>query len=271
MATSLSKPSKPQPSEDFANMTLVEHLRELRKRLTYSLVAIFAGFIIVYSNAAMVFGWLVAPLLRALPEGQEKRLVFTGLAQPFMVDVKVGIFGGLILALPFLLYQIWLFVGPALYHNERRGVFPFVVSALGCFAVGAGFAYFIAFPFAFAYFLGYTTEHVQPMISIHEYLDFVTKMLLGFGLMFELPLVIFILAKLGLVGPTGLARNRQWAVLAIAVVSAIFTPADIISMIVMAVPLYILYEFSILLARMVYKDRPSLVDEDGNFVATDKA
>ncbi len=264
-----ARPENRSADFDPKNMSLVEHLRELRKRLVYALGGIGVGFFIAYANAQVLFGWLMKPLLDAMPEGAEKRMVFTGLAQPFLVDLKVGIFGGLILALPFLLYQIWSFVAPALYPQERRGVVPFIVSALFFFATGVAFAYFIAFPFAFQYFLGYSSAELEPMLSIHEYLDFATQMFLGFGAMFEMPLVIFLLAKFGIMTPQQLAKNRQWAVLAIAVISAIFTPADALSMLVMAVPLYVLFEGSVLVARIVYRNQPVLVDAEGNLVDED--
>ncbi len=248
-------------------MSMIEHLRELRKRLFYVLIAVGVGFAIAYQFSGQIFDFLMVPLLEAMPDDQEKRMIFTGLAQPFVLDLKLGIFGGLILALPFILVQIWLFIAPGLYPKERRLVVPVIVTALLSFGLGAAFAYFLAFPVSFQYFLGYTTATIQPMLSIMEYLDFVTKMLLGFGVMFELPLVIFFLARMGLVTPQFLANNRRWAVLVIAFFSAIFTPPDAISMSIMAVPLYLLFEFSILIARVVYRERPQLVDAEGNFVA----
>lgn len=252
-----------------ANMTLTEHLRDLRKRLVVSLIAITIGFAAVYGFAEQVFALLQRPLLNAIPEGHDRRMMFTGVAQPFIIYLKVGIFGGLILALPVILHQLWLFVAPALYQNERRYMAPFIILSLLSFAIGASFAYGIAFPFSFRYFMGYTSESIQPMISVNEYLNFVTKMILGFGLMFQLPLVMFLLAKIGIVNPGLLSRNRQWAALLIAVVSAIFTPADVVSMTVMAVPLYLLFELSILIVRFVYRGQSELVDESGDFIADD--
>lgn len=252
---------------EMAQMSLVEHLRELRKRLVYSLIAVGIGFGVAYAFAPDIFDFLIAPLLKAMPEGQDKRLVYTGLAQPFMLDLTLGIFGGIILALPVILLQVWLFIAPALYPDERKFVVPIITSAMLCFAGGAAFAYFVAFPVAFEYFLGYTTPQIQPMISITEYLDFATKMLLGFGIMFELPLVILILARFGIVSPQFLSKNRRWAVLVIAVFAAIFTPPDALSMGIMGVPLYALFEISVQLSKLVYKTRPSLVDEDGEFIS----
>lgn len=251
-------------------MSLVDHLRELRKRLVYSLIAVGVGFGVAYNFAPAIFDFLIQPLLIAMPEGQDKRLVYTGLAQPFMLDLTLGIFGGIVLALPVILLQVWAFIAPALYPNERKFVVPIITSAMLCFAGGASFAYYVAFPVAFKYFLGYTTATIQPMISINEYLDFATKMLLGFGVMFELPLVILILARFGIVSPEFLSKNRRWAILIIAVMAALFTPPDALSMGIMAVPLYLLFEISAQLARFVYKARPVLVDEDGEFISEPK-
>jgi sec-independent protein translocase protein TatC len=255
----------PGEKREMAHMSLVEHLRELRKRLVYSLIAVSIGFGVAYEYADDIFKFLVQPLLTAMPAGQEKRLIYTGLAQPFMLDLKVGVFGGIVLALPFILWQIWLFVAPALYKHERRYVIPAVTSAMLMFTAGAAFCYYVAFPVGFAYFLSYTTEYVQPFISIDEYLDFATKMLLGFGAMFELPLVILLLARMGIVSPQFLNKNRRWAILVISVLAAVFTPPDALSMAIMGVPLYALYEISVLLAYLVYKKKPSLVDENGEF------
>lgn len=253
---------------EMTNMSLVEHLRELRKRLLYSLIAVGIGFGAAYRFANPIFQFLVRPLLDAMPPDEEKRLIFTGLAQPFMLELKMGIFGGVILAMPFILWQIWLFVAPALYKHERRLVVPVVTSAMLMFAAGAAFAYYVAFPVGFAYFLSYTSDIIQPMISIDEYLDFATKMLLGFGAMFELPLVILLLARMGVVSPQFLNKNRRWAVLIIAVLAAFFTPPDALSMAIMAVPLYALFEISVLLAYLVYKKKPALVDESGELPGT---
>lgn len=256
---------------DMAEMSLVEHLRELRKRLIYSLIAVAIGFGFAYQFAGEIFNFLIAPLLAAMPDNQEKRLIYTGLTQPFMLDLKLGIFGGIILALPVILLQGWLFIAPALYQHEKKWVVPVISTALVCFGVGASFAYFVAFPVAFQYFLGYTTAQIQPMIQIDEYLDFTTKMLLGFGLMFETPLVILMLARMGIVSPQFLSKNRRWAILVISVLAAVLTPPDALSMGIMGVPLYLLFEISALLARFVYKARPALVDEEGEFIAEPEA
>jgi sec-independent protein translocase protein TatC len=260
-----------QPQREMAQMTLVEHLRELRVRLVHILIAVAVGFGAAYNFAGDVFNFLVAPLIQVMPEGHNQHLVYTGLAQPFMLDLKLGIFGGIIIALPYILLQIWLFISPALYPSEKKYFVPTMVSALLCFAGGAAFAYYVAFPVAFKYFLGYTTATIQPMLSITEYLDFTTKMLLGFGAMFEMPLVILLLARMGIVSPQFLSKNRRWAILLIAVAAAIFTPPDAVSMGIMGVPLYLLFEISALLTHLVYKERPPLVNEDGELVTGPQA
>ncbi len=253
-----------------ANMTLVEHLRELRKRLVVSLIAITVGFLAVYGFAEHIFAFLTQPLLDAIPEGHERKMIFTGVAQPFLIDLKVGIFGGIVVAMPVVLHQAWKFIAPALYANEKRYFMPFIVTALLCFAAGGAFAYFVAFPFSFQFFLGYSTTDIQPMISISEYLDFVQKLLLAFGLMFEMPLIMFVLAKFGMITPHFLSENRRWATVIMALAAAIFTPADAISMLAMLIPLLILYEISLLVVRMVYKGQPGLVDAEGNLIEDDE-
>lgn len=245
-------------------MTMVEHLRELRKRLVYSLIAIGIAFGFVYRFAKPLVTFLMTPLLAAMPDGQAKRLVYTGLSQPFMVELQVAVFGAIVLALPVVLYQIWAFISPALHAHERRYVVPVIASAMACFAVGTAFCYYVAFPIAFHYFLGFTTADLQPMISINEYLDFVTKMLLGFGFMFELPLTVLFLARLGVVSPQFLNKHRRWAIVIISILAAIFSPPDALSMAVLGVPLYLLFELAVLASYLVYKKRTPLVDNEGN-------
>ena len=236
---------------DEKKLPLTSHLQELRTRLILSFVAIGIGFGLCYTFSQPLFDILAAPLLKVMPIGGS--LIFTSVAEAFFTYMKVGFIGGLILASPFVLYQIWAFVAPGLYRNEKRYVIPFVFLSSFFFALGIFFAYFVALPVGFKFLLGYATDFIKPMPSVKEYLSFSIKFLLAFGLVFEFPVVLLLLARIGVVDARTLARQRRYAILLIFVFAAVVTPPDLISQIIMALPLMGLYELSILLAKMFGK------------------
>ena len=236
---------------DEKKLPLTSHLQELRTRLILSFVAIGVGFGLCYTLSQPLFNILAAPLLKVMPVGGS--LIFTSVAEAFFTYMKVGFIGGLILASPFVLYQIWAFVAPGLYRNEKRYVIPFVFLGSFFFALGIFFAYFVALPIGFKFLLGYATDFIKPMPSVKEYLSFSIKFLLAFGLVFEFPVVLLLLARIGVVDARTLARQRRYAILLIFVFAAVVTPPDLISQILMALPLMGLYELSILLAKMFGK------------------
>ena len=239
--------------------TFIEHLEELRKRLIISLVAVGVGFGICYIFAKEIFHILMIPLQRALPPGAT--MIYTGLPEAFFTYLKVALLAGIFVASPVVLYQIWLFVAPALYSREKRYAIPFVVSSTILFVGGAAFGYFVVFPFGFQFFMSFATDLIQPAPKLKEYLSFCSMLLLAFGLTFELPLFIFFLAKLGVVDARMLSRNRRYVILGMFSVAAIFTPPDIVTQVMMAGPLIILYEISIVIARMVGKKKKAAEDE----------
>lgn len=231
---------------------LTGHLTELRSRLVRALIAAAVGFAVCYTYSDTLLRVFTQPLIDALPPGQQ-RLVFTGLAEAFMVHLKVSLMAGFVLAMPFIFWQIWGFVAPGLYKNEQQAALPVVAAACLLFGAGVSFAYFVVFPFGFRFFVGYTTDYLMILPSLKEYLEFAWRFMLMFGLVFELPLLSYILSKVGIINYQMLSRYRRYAIVAIFVVAAVFTPPDVFSQLMMAVPLLILYEISIWVARIFGK------------------
>lgn len=236
------------------------HLEELRKRLITCFIATGIGFVIAYGFKERLFEILVRPLILVMESGD--KLIFTGLPEAFFTYLKVSLLTGLMLAAPVIIYQFWMFVVPGLYEKERRLMIPIVFLSSFFFVGGALFGYFIVFPFGFKFFLGFATETIRPLPSMREYLSFSSKLLLAFGLSFELPLVLTFLAKLGLITVDFLKKNRKYALLLFFVGAAILTPPDVVTQIMLALPLMALYELSILGARLFGKKPPQEDDDD---------
>jgi sec-independent protein translocase protein TatC len=223
------------------------HLEDLRKRIIRCIVAVLLGFLGSYAFAEQIFDILIKPLSAALPP--ESLLIYTGLPEAFFVYLKLSLFAGLFLASPVLLWEIWCFVAPGLYDQEKKYVYPFVIFSTVFFSIGVSFGYFIVFPIAFKFFMSYGSESIRALPSIKEYLNFSCKLLFAFGVVFELPLFVLFLAKIGLVNAKMLRSKRKFAILGIFVLSAVLTPPDIVSQILMAFPMIVLYEISILVAK----------------------
>jgi sec-independent protein translocase protein TatC len=224
------------------------HLEELRKRLITCFIAVGVGFVISYGFKEKLFQILVQPLLRVMETGET--LIFTGLPEAFFTYLKVALLSGLMLAAPIIIYQFWMFVAPGLYDREKRLMLPIIFLSSFFFVGGALFGYFIVFPWGFKFFLGFADDHIRALPSMKEYLGFSAKLLLAFGLVFELPLVITFLAKLGIVSVDFLKKNRKYALLLFFAGAAILTPPDVVTQIMMALPLMLLYEISIIGARI---------------------
>jgi sec-independent protein translocase protein TatC len=228
-----------------------EHLEELRKRLIVCFIAVGVGFVLSYGFKEKLFQILTRPLIRVMQTGD--KLIFTGLPEAFFTYLKVAFLSGIILAAPVIFYEFWMFVAPGLYDKEKRLMVPIVVLSTVFFVGGAFFGYFIVFPYGFKFFLGFASEIIRPLPSMREYLGFASKLLLAFGLVFELPLIITFLAKLGMVSVTFLKKNRKYALLLFFIGAAILTPPDVVTQIMMALPLILLYEISIIGARIFGK------------------
>jgi len=234
-------------------LPFTSHLEELRKRLITAFIAVGVGFVLSFGFKERLFGILVQPLINVMKEGEN--LIYTGLPEAFFTYLKVSLLTGLIVASPILLYQFWMFVAPGLYRKERRLMVPIVILSSFFFIGGALFGYFVVFPWGFKFFLGFATDTIRPLPSMKEYFGFSAKLLLAFGLVFELPLVLTFMAKLGIVSVDFLKKNRKYALLLFFAGAAILTPPDVITQILMALPLMVLYEISIIGAKIFGKKK----------------
>jgi sec-independent protein translocase protein TatC len=232
-------------------LAFTSHLEELRKRIVICVCAIALGFLVSYFFSEQIFAILVRPLKEALPS--DSTLIFTGLPEAFFVYLKLAFFAALFLASPVILWEVWCFIVPGLYDNEKKYVYPFVFFSTIFFVSGVLFGYFIVFPVAFKFFMGYSSELIKPLPSVKEYLSFSCKMLLAFGIVFELPLFILFLTKIGIVNESMLRSKRKFAILGIFIAAAVLTPPDVVSQVLMAFPLIVLYEISILVAKFFGK------------------
>lgn len=237
----------------------LSHLEELRKRLVACAIAVGIGFVAAYFFKERLFELLVMPLKRVLPEGD--KLIFTNLPEMFFTYLKVSFVAGLLAAMPFIFYEIWMFVAPGLYQKEKKFLIPFVISSSILFVGGALFGYFVVFPFGFKFFMSFANEYIKPLPSVKQYFAFSTKLLLAFGLVFELPVATFFLTKMGLVTDVFLRKQRKFAILLIFVAAAILTPPDVITQIMMAGPLLALYEISILVSKLAGRKKEDSEEE----------
>ena len=242
------------------------HLVELRKRLGLSVLSVFIAFIIAFVFHEAILAWITAPLNEALDEvahlsqkAADGMVTTHQVGGAFFVALKVSFFAGLLGALPFILYQLWLFIAPGLYNSEKKMVLPFVVGGSTMFLVGVLFAYYVVTPFGFQFLITFGSFLYTPLINIEDYVGFFTKIMMGFGLAFELPVFAYFLALLGLVTDKTLKDFFKYAVLIIFVVAALLTPPDVLTQLLMAAPLILLYGVSILIARAV---NPHKEDED---------
>ena len=241
--------SEPSPTPENTQETFISHLIELRSRLLRSIVAIVVVLVCLFPWAKDIYAALAAPLLKALPHGST--MIATDVTGTFLVPLKVTLMAAFLIALPYVLYQMWAFVAPGLYHHEKRLALPVIFSSVIFFALGMAFAYFIVFPIAFGFFAGYTPTGVQMMTDIDKYLSFVLTMFVAFGITFEVPVVVVVLVRLGVVSLEKLRSIRGYVIVGAFVVGAIFTPPDVLSQVMLAVPLWLLYELGLLVARFV--------------------
>jgi len=233
---------------DDDKLPFTAHLDELRQRLIKCFIAVAVGFVASYAFKERLFNILVAPLAEVMQSGDH--LIYTNLPEAFFTFLKTAFLSGLMVASPVIIYQFWMFVAPGLYDREKKLLLPVVMLSTLFFVGGALFGYFIVFPFGFDFFLSFGTEYIRPMPSMKEYLKFSSKLLLAFGLVFELPLVITFMARLGIVNIEFLKKQRKYAILLIFCAAAILTPPDVVTQVMMALPLMLLYEISIIGARI---------------------
>jgi len=246
--------------ENEDKMPFTAHLEELRWRLIVSFIAVSIGFLLSYGFKETIFDILMRPLISVMGHGD--KMIFTNLPEAFFTYLKVSFLSGIMLASPVIIFQIWMFIAPGLYHEERKLILPFVFLSTLFFVGGALFGYFVVFPYGFQFFLSFASENIQALPSMKEYLSFSSKLLLAFGIVFELPLFITLMARMGLVTPTYLKQNRKYAILLFFVGAAIITPPDVITQIMMAFPLMLLYELSIFGAKIFQRKPLEPTDED---------
>lgn len=231
----------------------IAHLIELRDRLLRSVIAIVVLMVLLFPWASELFHAFATPVLNSLPEGQS--MIATGAISPFFIPLKLAALAAVFLAMPYLLYQLWAFIAPGLYQHERRLAMPLIVSSSALFYIGAGFAYFIVIPAVFHFMGMFAPEGVSFMPDIGSYLDFSITLFFTFGLAFEVPVAVVLLSVIGMVTPEQLAEKRRYAILVAFIIGAIFTPPDILSQFMLAIPVWMLYELGILVARMLRKNK----------------
>lgn len=236
-------------------MAITDHLGELRKRLMIAAIAWLIAFIGCYSFGERLFEEIARPVRDALPEGSS--LVFINATEPFFTILKVSALAGLVVAFPVIIWQVWGFIAPGLYAHEKKFAIPFVVFSSICFGTGTYFGFTLVFPMIFSFLVTYGTSvsGVEAMLAMGAYLTLATRLLIAFGLVFELPIVIFFLARMGIVDHKWLSRNRKFALLLAFVMGAVLTPPDIFSQASIAVPFIVLYEVGIIVARLFGKKK----------------
>lgn len=234
--------------------TFISHLIEMRDRLLRAVIAVVVVFIILFPWAQDLYALLAKPMLASLPQGGQ--MIATEVTTPFFVPIKVTMMAAFLLAMPWVFYQAWAFVAPGLYQHEKRIGVPLVIASVILFLLGMAFAYFLVFPVVFGFIVGVAPEGVAVMTDIGKYLDFVMTLFLAFGITFEVPVAVVLLVKMGMVSVAKLREIRPYVIVGAFVIGAIFTPPDVISQFMLAVPMWLLYELGILVAAMITKPQP---------------
>ena len=270
----------PKDEIDDSSAPLIEHLAELRTRLIHSVVAFMAGMIICFTVATPIFNFLTDPLCQVLAErGQDCDLIFISPQEGFFVAIKVSLLGGLIVSFPYIALQMWRFVAPGLYKSEKGAFLPFLIASPFMFILGASFAFYVVTPLAYDFFLGFqqfgaegeaVADGAAPLSvvfqgSAQEYLNLTIKFIVAFGLCFQLPVLLTLMGKAGLVSAEGLGSVRKYAVVAILVLAALVTPPDVITQVILFVVVYGLYEISIILVRRVEAKREAQLRAEGYY------
>ncbi len=242
--------------EKLQGMSFLDHLEELRKRIIKALIAVAVGFGACFYYADRIYTLMAVPIMDALKRnGMDQRLVYLNPTEPFNMYLKVGLIAGLFVASPFVLYQVWAFIAPGLYRNEKRYVMPFMVSTVFLFLAGGYFGYRVVYPAALDFLVGYGKQF-QPMITIGEYTDLFLTIIIGLGVIFEMPILVFFLSLMGVISAGFMWKNLRYSILVIFIIAAIVTPTtDIMNMCLFAAPMVLLYVVSIFVAWLVHPKR----------------
>jgi len=252
-----------EPDENAAEGGFLSHLIELRNRLVYALSAVAVVFLAMVPFANEVYAIIAKPLMAVMPAGMS--MIATEVASPFLTPLKFTLAAAVTLTIPFVLYQVWAFVAPGLYKHEKRMTIPLLVSSVVLFYAGMAFAYFVVFPTVFGFFVGILPPGVQMMTDIKAYLDFVFSMFFAFGIAFEVPVAVVILSWMGIVNPDSLAEKRPYVIVGAFVVAAVLTPPDVLSQFLLAVPMLLLFEVGLFIARRLHRQRAA---DDGHRALT---
>ena len=254
-------PEDDEAAIDATKAPLMDHLIELRRRLIWSILAFVVAFVICFFFAKPIYAFLTEPLAAALKSEPSRHMIATGLTETFFVYVKVGMFAGLCLAFPFIAAQLWMFVAPGLYRHERNAFLPFLAATPFMFALGFVFVFYVMLPNAIRFFVSFDTLGgngtlgIELQAKVSEYLDFVMTLIFAFGLCFQLPVLLALLGRVGIISSAALRSVRRYAIVGMTAVAAILTPPDIFSMLSLLVPLVALYEVSVLLVWLIERDR----------------
>ena len=267
MSTATADDENDGPPGD-RKMPLIDHLIELRQRLIWSALAFFVAFIVCYVFHKQIFSILVAPM-NALPHPEGRRMIFTAPTEAFFTYVKLAAWGAVCVSFPIVAGQLWKFVAPGLYQNEKSAFLPFLVATPFMFALGAAFLYFLILPYGLQFFASFEIPReaggavpIQFEAKMNEYLSFVMALILAFGISFELPVLLVLLCRVGIITPRQLAEKRRYAIVALVTFAAIVTPPDVFSQLALAVPMYVLYEAAIVIARLLEKPAEEEEEEE---------
>lgn len=243
------EPGSDKEEELGGKMSFIEHLEELRRRILVCLITIGACFLVIYSTSIATLKEYFTRSLFDVLDKMDSSLIYTGMAEGFFFDIKLSLMAALFISIPMVFYQVWAFVAPGLYKHERRYAGPFIVFSTLFFSGGASFFYFVVFPIAAEFFSQFALEgKIQWTPKLSDVFSFVMMMVLAFGLVFELPVVVFVLARMKIVSASFLRKNRKYALLIMVVGAALFTPPDVVSQLLLAGPMWLLYELSVLVA-----------------------
>jgi sec-independent protein translocase protein TatC len=253
MPSPIVETAQKRASEEMTGMSFLQHLEELRRRIIYSFLYVVAGFCVCWWFHEQIFTIMQKPIVTALANHKmDTQLVYLNPTDPFNMYLKIAFLAGIFVASPFVLYQVWAFIAPGLYRNERRYVFPFMFSTVGLFLAGGWFGYKMVYPAALDFLIGWSAQF-KPMITVGEYTDLFLTIIAGLGLVFEMPILVFFLALMGILTAGWMWRNFRYSILVIFIIAAIITPTtDIMNMCIFAAPMIVLYLFSIAIAWFVH-------------------